>query len=444
MGKNYFEIVYKGPFKGYNITLPEDVIPIEYSPFCNNFTLKHGEIGTRMRQQNMIPGTPDGNPILTIQSFLDQNNVFHTVAITSIGLWQLNPGWNNSRPTPNGTWNLVGSFLNQPGPNIVVNHATFVDKFFWTNGGPHLYMWDGISSLNAPRLWGAGNQHLQGDIIKDSNGNIQVANNSGASKTGSAPVWANTLGGQTTDGTIIWTENGKFLNSNGFVDACIVDATNGLTAGGLFLIELNAQLLLLNTVEAGGNFPQRVRWCPSGLPTIWDPNVNLGAGFNDELDVPDTITGAFTVGTTGFVLRTNGITEITSNGQQQNPFDFNHLWASDRGIGNVLPYGYASYGPLGIIISEDDIYNISLGGFKRIGGNVVDDLFTDISNAIQPPIGCIIPRYSQNYLYNNYCLSIGQRGLNVNWRFSFDDESWVRETKINANYTGRTTSVITS
>src|SRR5208337_1459058 len=190
--------------------------------------------------------------------------------------------------------------------------------------------------------------YLSGSIILDSNGNIQVASNSGISGTGAHPVWGNTLGAQTADGTgnsiITWIENGKPAPSNGFSSVAIVDATNGYTAGAYFLIELNAQLVMLNTIESvGGNYTQRIRWSPSGIPTIWDPNVNIGAGFNDELDVADAITGAFTVGTTAFILRNNGITEMISNsGSGTNPFSFNHLWASDRGIGNILPFGYAS------------------------------------------------------------------------------------------------------
>src|SRR5258708_7951103 len=309
MSKNYFEIVYQGPLKGVNTSLPEDVISKEYSPFMNNFILKNGEIRTRPRQNRIVSGTPDKKPILTLQSFQDQNNIVHTVAVTGSGLWQLNRNWNIGTITAKKKWQLVGSFLTQPGPGFPASNAVFVDKFFWTNGGSHLWMWDGISSVGAPRIWGKKLTFRQGDVIVDNNGNIQVAGASGI--VGAVvPTWGNTLGAQTIDGTVPWTENGKYIQSNAFVDAGIVDATNGFTAGAYFLIELNAQLIMLNTVESTGNFPQRIRWSPSGLPTIFDPNVNIGAGYNDELDVSDIITGAFTVGTTAFILRSNGITEM--------------------------------------------------------------------------------------------------------------------------------------
>lgn len=437
MGKNYFEIVYQGPYKGINVALPEDVIDKAYSPFITNFTLKNGEIRSRMRYQgNILPPPPDGRLINIITSFLDANNVTHTVASTGTGLWQLNRNWQKNKSK---TWQLVGSYPVQPGPNIPAASSVFVNKFFWTNGGNNLWMWDGITSIGAPSIWQPSYNYLAGASILDSNGNIQVAGNSGRSKVSPHPTWGNTLAAQTTDNTITWTENGKPAPSNGFQSVAVVDATNGYTAGAYFLIELNAQLLMLNTIETTGIFPQRIRWCPSGIPTIWDPNVNIGAGFNDELDVPDAITGAFTVGTTAFILRNNGITEVTSSGQGgTNPFVFNHLWASDRGIGNVLPFGYASFGPIGFLISSDDIYNISLGGFKKIGGVARDAIYTDLAAATYYAIGSIVPYYANNYVYNHYRLNIPLGSNTVTWIYSIEEDSWTREFKSNCNFSGIT------
>lgn len=431
MSKNYFEIAYQGPFKGNNVSLPEDVIPIDYSPFLNNVILKNGEIRSRPRQRlDFLPSPPDRKPILGITSFLDGNNVFHTVAVTPSGLWQLNRQWQKNKTK---AWSLVGNFPLLPGPGIPISSVVFVNKFFWTNGGTNLWTWDGISSIGAPSVWQAETAYTKGASILDLNGFLQVAGNSGISDT-TVPTWSMALGGTTIDsGTtpITWTNNGKPGAANGFSAAAVVDATNGVTAGSYFLIELASQLLMLNTVESvGGNFSQRIRWSASGLPTVWDPNVNIGAGFTDELEVPDSITGGFSVGTSAFILRTNGITEVTSNGSSAtNPFAFNHLWASDRGIGNVFPFGYASYGPLGIFISEDDLYNVSLGGFKKIGGVAKDAIYNDLGNASGISIGSIIPYYASNYIYPHYKLTIPQGRDTVIWNYSLDEMSWQRESK---------------
>lgn len=435
MSKNHFEIEYKGPFKGIHTSLPEDVIPKEYSPNMVNFILKNGEIRSRPRQYFRLPGPPDNLPIQVITSFLDANNVTHTVAVTPRGLYQLNRLWQKNPITAQKSWSLIGAYPVQPGPFVPAASSVFVNKFFWTNGGSNLWMWDGITSIGAPSIWGTSKVFQKGTLIQDSNGNIQIAGNSGTTDT-IEPTWAAVIGGQTTDNDITWTENGKPAPSNGFSGVAVVDATNGITAGAFFLIELNAQLLMLNTVENGQSFPQRVRWCPSGIPTIWDPNVNIGAGFNDELDVPDGITGAMTVGTTAFIYRTNGITEVTSTGNGINPFNFNHLWASDRGIGNVLPFGYASYGPLGIFVSSDDIYNVSLGGFKKIGGVARDSIFNDLGLATGIPIASIVPYIQTNYIYNQYRLAIPIGRDMKTWVYSIEDDSWQPEFKRNVNPTG--------
>jgi len=447
MSQKYFEIKHQGPYKGVNVSVPEDMLGPDETPFCQNIILKNAEIRTRPRvNSQLIPGTPDGSPILIITSFLDANTIFHTVAVTQSGLYQLNRAWSKSLPkTPQLTWNKVGQYTTQPGPNFPAASSVFVNKFFWTNGGNNLYMWDGITSVGALSLWQPSTAYIQGSRIIDSNGNVQVAGNSGISKAAPHPVWSNVLGATTTDaGTtpINWTENGKPASANGFSSVAVVDATNGITAGAYFLIELNAQLLMLNTLEGVGSsfqqFPQRIRWCPSGIPTIWDPNVNIGAGFNDELDVPDAITGAMTVGTTAFIFRNNGITEVTSTGNGTNPFNFNHLWASDRGIGNVFPFGYASYGPLGLFIANDDIYNISLGGFKKVGGRARDAIFSDLSITTGIPIASIVPYYSGGYIYNHYRLTIPQGNNSKVWIYCIEDENWTSEFYTNKVFTGVT------
>jgi hypothetical protein len=449
MSKGYFEIVYQGPFKGVNTALPEDVIGREYSPYISNFILKNGELRTRPNQNgNILPPPPDGGVIDIITSFMDSNNVIHTVAVTNTGLWQLNTNWNKNPRTSRKTWQLVGQYPILPGTNIPAASSVFVNKFFWTNGGTNLWVWDGISSIGSPSIWKPSTSYISGAVILDSNGNLQVAGNTGISAV-TVTTWANTLGAQTIDNangtitqdntTIVWTENGKPAPANGFSAAAVVDATNGYTSGAFFLIELNSQLIMLNTVETTGRYTQRIRWSPSGIPTIWDPNVNIGAGFVDELDVADAITGAFTVGTTAFILRTNGITEMLSNsGSGENPFSFNHLWASDRGIGNTLPFGYASFGPIGIFISLDDIYNVSLGGFKKIGGVARDAIYNDIAQATFYPIGSIVPYYTPSYVYNHYKLCIPQGQNSVTWIYSIEDDSWTREYKSNCNFTGQT------
>src|SRR6266568_4048731 len=194
MSKNYFECKYRGPYKGVNTQLPEDLLTPDYTPFMNNFILKNGEIRTRPRQSLYIPGPPDGKPILFITSFMDANNVYHTCIVTATGLWQLNRPWQNKPITSKKTWSLIGAFTQQPGANNPAATQVFVNKLFWTNGGTNLWVWDGITSVGAPALWKKSTAYIKGSVVLDSNGKVQVAGNSGISAT-AAPVWSVVLAG---------------------------------------------------------------------------------------------------------------------------------------------------------------------------------------------------------------------------------------------------------
>lgn len=430
IGQNgYFEAVYQGPWEGNISEVPENMMPDSASPNCQNFLFRQAEIRTRPRISVGVLGAPDGYPIDLIETFLDGNNVTHTVIVTRTGLWQLNPNVSNNTKKP---WNLIGSFPVQPGPDVPAAFQVFLNKIYWTNGGINLWSWDGIQSVGSPFPWPKSSRVFLNTRVIDSNGNVEICTQAG--NTGSVvPTWSATIGQPTTDTATLnpamWVNNGKPAPANGFWGTAVVDANAGITSGGFFLGTMDSRLLMLSTVEGSGlsgqSFAQRIRWSPSGLPSIWDPNVNIGAGYNDFLEVPDVITGFMTIGNkTGFVFRVNGITEITSVGSGILPFDFNHLWASERGIGNVLPFSVANYGPVGMFISSDDIYNISLGGFQKASSGSRTDIMSDINNASSTPIASMIPRLSNNYIYLMYVLCIPMGSDTKFWIYSLDDHSW--------------------
>jgi hypothetical protein len=444
---NYFERTYQGPFKGIDVSMPENEIDIASSPSFKNFILRNGEIRTRPRQYLVIPGPPDGLVLENINTFLDANNVYHTVTVTPSGLWQLNRNWQNNVGSTNKNirdrvWSKVGTFPTQPGPSLPLACQVFVNKFYWTNGGNNTWVWDGINSINSLSQWPKTKQVYVNYQIQDSNGKWQVCTVAGI--TGStAPVWSAVIGGITQDGTAQWTMNGSpFVSNGGIQNTAIVDATNGITAGAFFIGELAASLLLLNTVEgkggSGENFPQRIRWSANGIPNIFDPNVNIGAGFVDMLEVPDTITGALFLGTTAYITRVNGATEMSVNaGNGINPFEFNHLWASQNGIGNIFPFSISGYGPIGCFISTEEIYEVSVGGFKEIGGTALNAIYNDLANRSSSPLATIVPIYNPSYIYLQYVLMIPQGNDTSVWRYAIKDKSWQNDIYKNILFSGR-------
>jgi len=444
----YFEAVYNGPWKGLNVEQPENQMADVYSPSLSNFILKHSELRTRPRISTGILGTPDNYPIDVITTFMDSNNVNHTVIVTRKGLWQLNPNFQRNRRK---AWNLIGSFPVQPGPDIPTASQVFLNKFYWTNGSNNLWVWDGISSVNSPVPWTADKRVFVNYRVIDSNGNVQVVITPGFTGA-TAPAWNVVIGGNTTDTAAsqaaVWVNNGTPAPSAGFYGTAVVDATAGITSGAFFIGSLASRVLMFSTIEGSGElgspFTQRVRWCPAGIPSIWDPNVNIGAGFDDFLEVPDIITGYMSIGDkTGFVFRANGISEMTAVSDGILPFDFNHLWASEHGIGNVFPFSISQYGPIGMFISSDDIYNISIGGFKAVGGAARDAIFGDLASASSTPLSAMIPRFANNYIYLMYILVIPFGNDTKFWCFSTDENSWVSWIKKNVTVTARMNLVAT-
>lgn len=227
-----------------------------------------------------------------------------------------------------------------------------------------------------------------------------------------------------------FTNGGNALNYWDGITNNIQTATT--VAGALFLIELDAHLIMGYTVENGIPFPQRIRWSVSGnvidtssvVQDAWNPASNVGAGFNDMLDVPDQILGLAPIGRVGFVYRTNGITEITPVGKGTQPFNFDHMWASNNGIGNIYPYTLAIYGPNSVFIAKDEIYYMTIGALNTVGGGARDEIYADLNNAAAQPIAGIFPRTTETYVHLCYELAIPQIGGCKFWRLDLNTKSW--------------------
>ena len=447
--QTYFEQVYDGPWKGINVAMPENKIEKSYTPFATNWVPRGGELRSRMRLKKFIPGLPDNSIIRGLSSFVDQNNVVHTVAISQSGVYQLNSNW---RKFPGKEWSLVYLFTSPyslpPSPASI---QVFLNQLYFVVGDNNLYDWDGIalSTLSGLNIQGARTSTISfivGETITQattgatavvtfaSQAYMNISTLAGGGPN-SSNIWTGGTSGATFKPTTVPTKGGAAVQS-----IAVVDTVNNLRAGAYFLGELNSRLILLNTLEqlnASGkpisNFTQRIRWSASGLPGIWDPTVNVDAGYNDELDVPDSITGFLTIGRNGFVFRTNGITEMIGIASGLLPFDFNHLWASERGIGNVYPYSIAGYGPVGCFISTDDIYEISLGGFQKIGGSARNAIFSDLELQVATPVASLFPSYRVGYPYLTYKINIPMTGgVTKNWAYFIEDSSWFAWTTVNS------------
>jgi len=384
---------WSSPYGGINVQTPENLIGPSFTPAMNNFVFRNGELRSRNAFSLFLPG-PDGtNPILGVGSFLSKNLVWHTVAFTVNGLFQLKVNAQAAVQQGVNPWaRLGGPQLSSGNP---VSWRTFQSVLYYTNGSGHLSAWDGANP---------------------------------------APL---------TDVAFTGT---TFPLPNNYT---------GTTFSSLFLGELDSHIIMAYTTEAAftsgaisgsTTFPQRIRWSNVGFnPTqtsfgnnlgtggaTFDPTVNVNAGFNDFLDVTDTITGMIFVGRMGYIFRQNGITEIDPTGVGTAPFDFNHLWASEQGIGNVYPDSIAQYGNYGVFVANDNVYQITPGNVSAIGGGARDAIMLDLSLAAGIPTATIVPSYTIYRVYLTYQLYIPLPNGNTRiYVYSFEDNNWASWTLSN-------------
>lgn len=403
-GDGTFSIEYVGnpTYAGLHVQAPETNIPDNASPSFNNFMLRNAEI--RSRPALVQPFGGIGTWQLGVTSFLDINGTYHTVGWSGFNLYQYNPAL-----LPGNPWALVGQA--SPG-NMQTNpvaYRAFANTIYYTNvafiaspphrpGGagkppvitPFMGYWDGIAA--APVFT---------TVFSDASVSQSAA---GISRTNSPTVGGSLPGGPTMVGP--------------------------LDIGAGFIGELNNQLILANiSVKDEGKgtifkFPNLIWWSANGLPLQWDPTVNTSAGFNPFLDVPDLITGMATMGVAGYIFRTNGITQFAPTGSAVAPFQFDHMWSSEHGIGNVQPWSIAQYGPSAAFVAEDNIYSLSITSANPIGGTARDAIYSDIANAVASPFANITPKFKAGYIYLTYVILIPMNGFVRMYVYSFEEKNW--------------------
>jgi len=187
------------------------------------------------------------------------------------------------------------------------------------------------------------------------------------------------------------------------------------------------------------NFPFQYAWSAgqgqygqfNALTT--DSNGNIiatGAGYNNLPDVEDVITGLFNTGPTQFVLRSQGITEVTALSNGINPFEFDHLWASHKGIGTVFPETVGQYGSMGAFFSDTGIFTFGYEGINEIGGKASSAIYTDLITTCEGNLiaGGLGPIFINGEVYLAYVLAAVNPNTNVVyvWMYNSKNKEWFR------------------
>ena len=209
-------------------------------------------------------------------------------------------GWSAQGPTDKATlvqsWNDFASAYGGLDPDSYLGYA--VNQFF-ANGGQQAYIVRladataqaasltiiGLTFTTADS-WKPSNSYSLGDLVQDSNGNVERCTTAGTSAATAPTNWATSVSATTTDGTVTWTMIGKFTqtpstveitsgtanpwqastayavgnlvtDSNGNVEQCTTAGTSGATA------PTNWATAVGNTTTDGG-----VTWTLVGSLTL--------------------------------------------------------------------------------------------------------------------------------------------------------------------------------
>jgi hypothetical protein len=461
---------YGAAWKGLQVQTPEIYLDVNETPRVSNFWFRDNELRSTPPFAKIFSGPELKNPCLGTNSFMDANGVIHTVSFTSNGLFQLSPF--NLIASQNPWVALGGSPLTATLP---VASRAFANLLYYTNGAPYVQSWDGISNtpvivsgLTSAAFGGPGSS-VGGFYLYEINFQICLLNCNvfnAAALTGfieTASVTSGGAGYAAGDTGNITTGNGnatylvQTVGGGGVVTLISITnagsgytvssgnstATGGTQPGSGTGLTIDITAVQSGATPAGSitNFPQRLWYSANGIPNQWDPSVNESAGFVDFLDVPDVFTGVMPLGAIAYLFRTNGITQQTITGSSLQPYYFDHLWDSEKGIGSVYPYSIAQYGSVGFFVSTEQIYKVSINSFQPIGGGARDAIMADLALASATPTATVIPAYAYGFIYLTYRISIPMGTFTRHYLYSIEDSSWTREDSPNVLVTGRGVTV---
>lgn len=213
---------------------------------------------------------------------------------------------------------------------------------------------------------------------------------------------------------------------DGIINSVGPASANAVAANHMF--ELNNYLIVLNTIEGGQAFPQRMRWTAPGDTTDW---VSLSAGVLDLLNDLGPIVHGVKLFQAGYALQQFGITQIIPTGNGLNPFNLQPIASNNHGC--PYPNSPAHQGGEFIdYVGLDNVYSFDgtqatpigdqpIDGRKRIGARkrILADLATVSPGSVYGYITTAINGSD----YNAYWLTIPNTAT---WMYNHDEQNWTR------------------
>lgn len=159
--------------------------------------------------------------------------------------------------------------------------------------------------------------------------------------------------------------------------------------GGNFLTKFNGQLITAGITLGPGlrlTSPEMiVAWSAPNQLGVWNPTnadgTVTGAGFNQETDISDYLTGIIIGNGAAILLKTQGIDYMTPLSGGVIPFDFVHISNSVQGEGCQDYRLITQYDQVGAFVGNTDIYTFA-GSLTPIGQKIRNTLLASLKSTI--------------------------------------------------------------
>lgn len=217
--------------------------------------------------------------------------------------------------------------------------------------------------------------------------------------------------------------------------------------GGRIMGVLDDYLLQMNTNSlVDGEDPTRVNWSSPGGFSTWDPAIDRSAGFNELVNIQDSITGFISLASVGVIIGEKGLVEVSPTGIGIEPFAFTSLWTSEVGQGILYPNTVVQYGQKTYACSDTGVYKISTAGMQEVSGvartkilGIVQESslsFPTATAAIGPLFagGILLYAYNSTYPTPYYVLAEttpittrGQGAALILWFLNLETGAWFNQ-----------------
>lgn len=365
------------PRGGLRYDLPADLISeIEMSD-CRNVFSEDGLIKKRYGYKTMGSNLPLDGAVLGIDQFYKFDGNSWLLAMTENEIYKWLPNL--------GTWNTISDALGAYGINAYGANA------YGANAG------DAFS--------GADTDFFSYDYIRKT--------------TETDPWWIMTNG----------VDPIKKFTGNGAISDLISDFPTGVTSLlAKHVIEFKDHLLLLDVVENGDRYPQRVRWSDTADPEDF---INGNASYQD-LTGADWITGAIKFKGDYIVIVKERSVWVGYPTGTTDIFQFDQKMA---GTGSPAEKTIESLGDEIIFLGWDDVYVFNGIDYEAIGTPIQRQLFATLNpQQIGRCFGVVIEEQKEYWLFvpSTDKSHIGGSGSStypdIAWCFNYNLNTWTRHS----------------